>query len=168
MVPIIFLLFVAVPIIEIALLIQVGSFIGTVPTIAIVILTAILGTWLLRQQGLATYAKVQHRLQSGEMPATQIVEGLLLLVGGALLLTPGFVTDAIGFSTLIPFSRHWLAKWLTRRSGGWFYTATTVGGAGAPGNHARSGTAGGSAPHGGEQPRSGEILEGEFRREDRT
>jgi len=78
--PYLFLLFVLIPIIEIALLIQVGSVIGLLPTIAIVILTAVIGTAMLRQQGLATLHAAQQRMQSGQMPAQQIGEGLLLLV----------------------------------------------------------------------------------------
>ena len=161
--PIIFVLFVAVPIIEIALLVQVGSIIGTFNTIAIVIITAILGTWLLRQQGMATLLNAQLRMQSGEMPATQIIEGVLLLVGGVLLLTPGFVTDAIGFFCLIPYSRRWLASRLAARSSGWVVTSMTGGGFGhsasrAPGSANRSGHS--------RRTSEGDVLEGEYRRED--
>ncbi|MEE9333848.1 MAG: FxsA family protein [Granulosicoccaceae bacterium] len=108
--PYIFLLFVLIPIIEIALLIQVGSVIGLLPTIGIVILTAVIGTAMLRQQGLATLQAAQQRMQSGQMPAQQIGEGLLLVFGGALLLTPGFATDAFGFLCLFPVTRRWMAK----------------------------------------------------------
>ena len=113
--PYLFLLFIAMPIAEIAVLIQVGSAIGAWTTIAIVILTAIIGTFMLRQQGMATLAKAQHRMQAGEMPAQQLLEGLLLLIGGVLLLTPGFITDFFGFCTLIPWSREFLAKQLAKR-----------------------------------------------------
>ncbi len=114
--PFVFLLFVLVPIIEIAVLIQVGGAIGGWTTIGIVILTAILGTAMLRQQGMATLAKAQQRMGAGEMPAQQLLEGVLLLVGGVLLLTPGFITDAFGFACLIPFTREWMAKRLASRS----------------------------------------------------
>jgi len=113
--PILFLLFVLVPVIEIALFIQVGGFLGLVPTLIIVIGTAALGTWLLRQQGLSTLARARSRLDSGELPATQLIEGAILLVGGALLLTPGFMTDAVGFACLVPPSRRWLAAQLASR-----------------------------------------------------
>ncbi|MBX2838952.1 MAG: FxsA family protein, partial [Gammaproteobacteria bacterium] len=86
--PYLFLLFILMPIIEIAVLIQVGRSIGVLLTIAIVIATAILGTAMLRHQGMATLRKAQTRMQSGEMPAQQLLEGLLLVVGGVLLLTP--------------------------------------------------------------------------------
>jgi len=116
--PYLFLLFIIMPIAEIAVLIQVGGSIGVWTTIGIVILTAIIGTFMLRQQGLATLNKAQQRMQQGEMPAQQMLEGLLLLIGGVLLLTPGFITDFFGFCTLVPVSRQFLAKKLAERSVG--------------------------------------------------
>lgn len=110
------LIFIAMPIIEIAVLLRVGSSLGWLLTLAIVILTAILGTALLRQQGLATLNRARQRLGAGEMPAEQLLEGMVLLVGGVLLLTPGFVTDAFGFACLVPISRRWLARWIATRS----------------------------------------------------
>lgn len=103
--PLLLLIFIAVPVLEIYLLIKVGGIIGALPTIAIVILTAIIGTWLLRQQGLATLHRYQQNLGQGQIPAMEIIEGMVLLFGGALLLTPGFFTDAIGFLCLIPVTR---------------------------------------------------------------
>jgi len=114
--PYVFLLLVAMPIIEIAVIVQVGNQIGALATIGIVILTAVLGTVMLRQQGLATLRRFQERTSRGELPAQQLLEGLLLVIGGVLLLTPGFVTDAIGFLCLVPVSRVALARMLSRRS----------------------------------------------------
>jgi len=111
--PYLFILFIVMPIAEIAVLIQVGGAIGAWTTIGIVILTAVIGTAMLRQQGIATLNKAQLRMQNGEMPAQQMLEGLLLLVGGVLLLTPGFITDFFGFCTLIPISRRFLAAKLS-------------------------------------------------------
>lgn len=108
------LLFIIIPIIEIYLLISVGRIIGVLPTIALVILTAILGTYLLRAQGLATLHKLQAVLAEGQSPTETLLEGILLLIGGALLLTPGFFTDAVGFACLLPGSRHALVHWLGR------------------------------------------------------
>ncbi len=108
--PFLFLLFVLVPIVEIALFIQVGGAIGLLPTLVIVIATALLGTFMLRREGLATLTRARARLSSGALPAAEIIEGALLLVGGALLLTPGFMTDAFGFACLLPPSRRWLAR----------------------------------------------------------
>lgn len=99
------LLFIIVPIIEMYLLIQVGGIIGALPTIALVFLTAMLGLYLLRQQGLNTLLKAQQKMQQGAVPAAEMLEGLLLAVGGVLLLTPGFFTDVLGFFCLLPMSR---------------------------------------------------------------
>jgi UPF0716 protein FxsA len=100
-----FLAFLVIPIFEVWLLIQVGSLIGVLPTVALVVLTAVIGVNLLRQQGAATLVKIQQKMQQGEAPAIEMLEGLALAVGGALLLTPGFATDAIGFMCLLPFTR---------------------------------------------------------------
>lgn len=100
-----FLAFLIIPIVEIMLLLKVGSWIGVLPTIALVVLTAFIGVNLLRQQGAATLMKVQQKTQRGEPPAVEMIEGLVLAVGGALLLTPGFATDAIGFMCLFPVTR---------------------------------------------------------------
>lgn len=92
------------------LLIEVGGYIGTLPTIAAVMITAVIGVALLRRQGLATLTRGMGRLQRGELPAREMVEGLLLAVAGALLLTPGFVTDAVGFVLLTPILRALIAE----------------------------------------------------------
>ena len=103
--PLLLFIFIIVPVLEIYLLIKVGSAIGALSTIAIVILTAIIGTWLLRQQGLATLHRFQQNLGQGQLPAMELIEAMVLLFGGALLLTPGFFTDAVGFLCLIPVTR---------------------------------------------------------------
>ena len=99
---ILFLLFIVMPVLEMWLLITVGSQIGAMATIALVLLTAVVGAGLLREQGFATLWRGQRKLQEGQLPAQEIVEGIVLAVSGALLLTPGFFTDAIGFAGLIP------------------------------------------------------------------
>jgi UPF0716 protein FxsA len=111
-----FILFLVVPIVEIYLLIQVGSIIGAIPTILLIIATALIGAALLRQQGLATLSRFQNNLSSGTLPAQEMIEGILLAVGGALLMTPGFVTDAMGFFCLIPITRKILAHYIMKRS----------------------------------------------------
>ncbi|WP_105903420.1 FxsA family protein [Vibrio gangliei] len=115
MFPILVVLFICVPIIEIALFIQVGGLIGLWPTIAIVLLTAFVGASLVRSQGIQTLMSVQSRLQQGELPAQQIIEGVMLAVAGVLLLTPGFMTDALGMLVLLPAPRAWLAKQAMQR-----------------------------------------------------
>ncbi|MCF6235697.1 MAG: FxsA family protein [Gammaproteobacteria bacterium] len=102
---VLFLLFLIIPIIEIYLLIQVGSIIGAFYTILLIVLTAIVGAFLLRIQGIATFRRVQENIARGKVPAMELLEGLMLLVGGALLLTPGFFTDALGFVCLVPTLR---------------------------------------------------------------
>ncbi len=110
-----FIIFVVVPIIEIALFIQVGGFIGLWPTLAIVVLTALAGSTLLRSQGLATLASLQNNLRTGGDPVNPIAHGALILVAGVLLLTPGFFTDALGLSLMIPQVRVRVIRWVGRR-----------------------------------------------------
>lgn len=104
------LLFIAVPLIEMWLLIEVGAVIGGLPTIGLVVLTAFIGINLLRMQGSHTLRRFQSRAASGQLPGQEIVEGMMLAVAGALLLTPGFVTDTIGFALLVPGIRRWLFR----------------------------------------------------------
>ena len=111
----ILVLFIAVPIIEIALFIRIGGMIGLWPTLGVVVLTAILGTAMLRQQGLRTMNALQDQLRRGADPSPLLLEGALLLVGGVLLLTPGFFTDAVGFALLVPQLRARAADWLRPR-----------------------------------------------------
>ena len=134
-------LFVTVPLVEIYVLVAVGSHIGALATVALVVLTAVTGVALLRLQGLATLDRVQQALEQGELPARPMLEGLLLLVAGALLLTPGFVTDAVGFALLVPAVRRSLARHLL--DGGWLRPGLPPPPAGGP-----------------------RTLEGEYRRED--
>jgi len=109
------ILFLTIPLIEIYFLIEVGEVIGAWPTVLLVVFTAVLGVWLLRWQGLSTLTRVQTSLEHGELPAQAMLEGMLLLVAGALLLTPGFVTDCFGFLILVPPLRQRMAGWLLQR-----------------------------------------------------
>lgn len=103
-------LFIVVPIVEMLVLIKVGGLIGALPTVGLVLLTAVIGLALLKQQGISTLMRAQEKVDSGELPANEMVEGIFLAVGGALLLTPGFVTDFFGFCCLIPGVRQVLLK----------------------------------------------------------
>lgn len=107
---ILFLAFLLTPIVEIGVFVQVGGAIGLVPTLAIVILTAMLGAALWRAQGLSTWMRAQDALNRGELPLREVADGAFLIVAGALLLTPGFVTDGLGFLLFVPPFRHFLAK----------------------------------------------------------
>lgn len=109
------LLFIAVPIIEIGLFIQIGGLLGLWPTLAIVVLTALVGTALMRAQGVAALQKLQANIESGGNPTDPIANGAFILVAGLLLLTPGFFTDAVGFSLLIPPVRQALIRAVAAR-----------------------------------------------------
>lgn len=110
-----FLLFIIIPIIEITVLIQVGQALGAWYTVGLVLLSAFIGVNMLRHQGLSTLARAQQRANQGEVPGQEMVEGIVLAVGGALLVTPGFVTDVIGFSCLVPAIRKSVVKALLSR-----------------------------------------------------
>lgn len=104
-----FLAFVVVPIVEIGLFLQVGSHIGVAATLALIIATAIVGTMLVRSQGIDVVRKLQNSTNRGEMPVAALIQGLFVLIAGVLLLTPGFATDALGFALLIPPFREFIA-----------------------------------------------------------
>jgi len=105
-----FLLFIVIPIIEIALLMQIGAWIGLWPTIAIVIVTAWLGAKNVKQQGLSTLNSLQTKVAQGQAPSEEIISGLMLLIAGVLLVTPGFTTDIFGLLLLIPAFRKSIAN----------------------------------------------------------
>ena len=107
--------FILVPLAEIYVLIQVGGFIGALPTVLLVVVTAVLGAVLFRLEGLATLTRVQDSMRRGEVPAEEMFGGVLLIFAGALLITPGFITDAIGFAWLLPPVRRACARWYLRR-----------------------------------------------------
>ena len=141
------LLFFTVPLVEIYVLLEVGGVIGALPTIGLVVLTAVIGAGLIRAQGIATLGRVRDELDRGELPAVGILEAALLLVAGALLLTPGFVTDTVGFLILVPpLRRRAIRSFLEKRM-------------------VVDGTPPGTPPGSGDRtgPR---VIEGEYRRED--
>lgn len=109
-----FLIFAIVPVVELSLLIWVGSRIGTPETIIIVILTAAAGAYMVRLEGLEVLYRIQRNLGEGVFPADELVDGAMVLVAGALLLTPGFLTDVIGFLMVFPASRKAIKKLLGR------------------------------------------------------
>jgi len=114
--------FITVPLIEIALFIEVGGRIGLWNTVALVVLTAVIGTWLLRAQGLETLRRAQESAARNVFPVAELFDGLCLLVAGLLLLTPGFLTDTLGFLLMIPplrrIARDWLWHIVSRGGGG--------------------------------------------------
>lgn len=148
--PVLFLLFLLIPIAEIWLLIQVGGIVGAGWTITLVVTTAILGAALVRAQGLSALRRIQQDLAAGGLPADEMVQGVFLLVAGALLLTPGFFTDALGFTLLVPPVRRDLARRLFASGMAFGVNAATGGTGQRPGP---------GAP-------KGDAIEGEFHRED--
>ncbi len=128
---------------EIYFLLQVGSIIGALPTIFLVMFTAALGASLLRQQGFATFRRFQENMAQGMIPAYEMIEGPIILLGGLLLLTPGFITDVLGIACLIPSLRKKIAQYVIEhhliQAGGYFRQETAAG---------------------------KNVLEGEFRKED--
>lgn len=104
---------VAVPIFEVWLLIQVGQWLGVLPTIAIVVVEALLGAWLMRREGRRAYAALTGAFSTGQMPTRQLADAALVLVGGVLLMLPGFATDVVGFLCLLPFTRPLARRLLT-------------------------------------------------------
>lgn len=108
-------LFVLLPLVELAVLIQVGRSIGLLWTLVIVMLTGVLGAALAKRQGLRAWLAIRSELQEGRVPGAALVDGLLILIGGIVLLTPGILTDLLGFSLLIPATRQALKRSLRRR-----------------------------------------------------
>ena len=115
MFPYLLLLFTVVPAVELAILIEVGTHIGAGNTILLIIVTGILGASLARYQGFVVLNQIQQNLNKGNMPSEQLMDGLMILVGGIVLLTPGFITDTIGFLLMIPLSRTLIKLWVKKR-----------------------------------------------------
>jgi UPF0716 protein FxsA len=109
------LLFVVLPAVELYLLIAIGAQVGAPATLGLIVLTGVVGATLVRRQGLGVYRRIQAESQAGRLPAIELVEGLVLLLCGALLVTPGLITDAVGFAALVPVLRRRFAKTLADR-----------------------------------------------------
>ncbi len=140
----ILLILLIIPFVELYLLLEVGSFLGVFPTIFMIIFTGVLGVWMFRQQGFSTLKRFQESVNRGEIPAYEMIEGPILMIGGALLIAPGFFTDVLGFACLIPPLRKAIAKYVIEH-----YLVTAQ--AGSPFSQAT-----------GERT----AIEGEFRKED--
>ena len=170
-----FLFFIAVPLVEMLLLFEVSDQIGGLSTLALVVATAVIGVQVLKQQGIATLTRANARLSSGELPAQEIIEGMLLAAAGALLLTPGFITDTLGFVFLAGPLRRLIAARLLRsglvRAGGGFSGGSASGlKGGFSGGFSRRSQGGFSGEHQGFDTSTagrdeGDIIEGEIVRE---
>jgi len=152
------LAFIVVPFVEILILLEVSQRIGALPTIGLVLLTAFVGINLLKRQGLNTLLRFQDRLRAGQLPAQEIVEGMLVAFAGALLLAPGFITDTVGILLLTPGIRGAIARRILR-SGSVYVAGSSF--------HAQSGFGGpfGQRPDPFGREAEGDIIDGEFRRE---
>ena len=109
------LLFTVLPALELALMIKIGTHIGVANTLLVIILTGVLGASLARLQGFLVLRAIQDNLNQGIMPSAELMDGLMILVGGIVLLTPGFITDTLGFILLIPWTRSVIKRWLARK-----------------------------------------------------
>lgn len=108
------LAFTLIPFVEIYLLIEIGQVVGALPTVLLVVLTGVAGAALARSQGIATMLTIRDNLQRGIMPAEEMLDGVLILVAGVVLVTPGFMTDIVGLLLLVPTVRAWLKKHLKK------------------------------------------------------
>ncbi|MBN2703617.1 MAG: FxsA family protein [Pontiellaceae bacterium] len=108
-------LFIGLPIIELVLLIKVDRLIGFGPTVLLVVLTGVVGATMVRRQGVALLFKIRQEMQRGNTPAPQMIDGIMLLIAGAFLITPGLITDTVGFALLIPFVRKAIRGWIRKK-----------------------------------------------------
>jgi len=106
------LLFILMPLMELAILVYLGTIIGALYTVLIVVATGILGAVMARHQGLAALSRIRSNIDSGIMPANELFDGALILAGGLLLLTPGIITDIVGFAVLVPQTRRIIGRWI--------------------------------------------------------
>jgi UPF0716 protein FxsA len=125
--PLLILLFIVVPIAELYVILKVGDLIGILPTVALLVADSLLGSWLMRSQGRAVWRRFQETMQAGRVPHREVVDGVLVIFGGAFLITPGFLTDIIGVLLLLPPTRALFRRWLARRGGRMFGISVATG-----------------------------------------
>lgn len=153
------LLFIVIPLVELYVIIAVGEEIGAFWTVILVLLTAVIGVNLLRMQGMSTLMRAQQNMAQGGIPAMEMMEGIALAVGGVLLITPGFITDSIGFLCLIPASRQAIIRYIMARST--VHTGFDAGMGGFQQHQSHQ-----SDKSDDESPKVGRTIEGEYKRED--
>ena len=168
-----FVFFIAIPLVEMLLLFEVSDQIGGLNTLGLVVLTAVIGVQVLKSQGLSTLMRANQRLESGQLPAQEIIEGMMLAGAGALLLTPGFITDTLGFIFLTgplrrPIARYFIRSGVIKASasrGGSFSFWSS--GSGPSGPAGRSQGPGGFTQSGKFDQGKGDVVEGEYSDESR-
>ncbi len=148
------LLFVVVPVLEIYVLIQVGQVIGAWWTVLLLVADGFLGSWLMKREGTRAWQSLREALEDRRMPARELADGVLILVGGTLLLTPGFITDIFGLFCVLPFTRPVARRGLTR-----FLTRKFLSGPGAPGYGRTSGDTTGARTR--QRPGPDGVVQGE-------
>lgn len=156
-----FFLLLAVPVIELYVLIKLGSAFGLIPTLLTMIGISLFGAWMLRQQGLSAMNKANEALQAGRMPVDSVVDGLGLVIAAALLMTPGFVTDLVGLALLLPPVRRWLGRTVLARMTA--LPGATWSTTGSKGRRQQGSKAGNDRR---DPPGKGPVIEGEFTRLD--
>ena len=150
-------IFIIVPIIEIYLFMRIGEMIGIGATLGMIILTAFIGITMLKWQGLSTLQRAQENLQENKIPATELVEGIILLLCGALLLTPGFFTDTVGFLMLVPPIRQGVAKALVEKGKIQMFNGSAFSGFSTHDGFGRN-----------QNNQDGDIIDGEFTKDDKA
>ena len=160
------LLFIIIPLVELYFIIVVGGAIGAFWTVLLVVMTAIVGVHLLRTQGMSTLTRAQRNMAQGQIPAMEMMEGIALAVAGVLLITPGFITDAIGFLCLMPASRQAIIRYILARSS----VQTGFGGQSTSWQskqyYQQNQKKPGEEPPQTKTPKVGRTIDGEYRRED--
>lgn len=159
------LLFIAIPLIELYFIIVVGEAIGAFWTVMLVILTALVGVSLLRIQGMSTLMRAQQNMSHGQIPAMEMMEGIALAIAGILLITPGFITDFIGFLCLVPASRQAIIRYIMAKAS--VHTSFNASVGGFESHHQSSRQQQGRPSESStERPKVGRTIEGEYKRED--
>src|SRR3954449_2255415 len=118
--PLLIILFIVVPIAELYVILKVGDLIGILPTVALLVADSLLGAWLMRSQGRVVWRRFQQTMEAGRLPHREVLDGVLVIFGGAFLITPGFLTDIVGVLLLLPPTRALFRRWLIRRGGRMF------------------------------------------------
>ena len=165
--------FLVVPLLEILVIISVGQVIGGWQTVGLLFAMSVLGTYLVRREGASAWRELQKALGAGRLPSRELADAALVLVGGTLLLTPGFLTDVVGFFLILPFTRPLARRLLTGLLVSRLPVVTVMGlprmGAGSPGQRTHPGQYGRTTPPGpGGGARGGRVVEGEVIRDDET
>jgi len=158
------LLFIIIPLVELYFIIVVGDMIGAFWTVLLVLLTAVIGVNLLRVQGMSTLSRAQRNMAQGALPAMEMMEGVALAIAGVLLITPGFITDSIGFLLLVPASRRAIIRYIMARATVQTHFHGSSGGFYGGSQYTRHQSQSGSSEPG--QSKTGRTIEGEYHRED--